>query len=130
MRKRTMAIACGRAFLRKEDFIILDGIIPGKIMVFCPEIQIFGKTGRSPVAIQFMKLLKLLARLAFICNVCFLLASLILLLPNPPEGQIVSTVIFVGYILGLPANVIVFGWAIALALSGRWKEAELPVWLM
>jgi hypothetical protein len=77
-----------------------------------------------------MRLLKLLARLAFICNVCFLLASLILLVPNPPEGQIVSTVIVVGFILGLPANAIVFGWAIVLASSGRWWEAEVPVWLM
>jgi hypothetical protein len=95
-------------------------------MVFCPELQIFGKTRRS----QYMRLFKLLVRVAFICNVCFILASLILLLPNPPEGQVVSTVIVVGYILGLPANAIVFGWAIALGSSGRWREAEVPVWLM
>jgi hypothetical protein len=42
-RNKTMAMTCGNAFFRKEDFIIIGGIIPGKIMVFCPEIQIFGK---------------------------------------------------------------------------------------
>src|SRR5579863_650475 len=77
-----------------------------------------------------MRLLRLLVRVATICNVCFILASLILLLPNPPEGQVVSTVIALGYLVGLPANAIVFGWVIALGSSGRWREAELPVWLM
>jgi hypothetical protein len=76
-----------------------------------------------------VQLLRLLVRLAFICNVCFLLAALILLVPNPPGGQIVSTVIVLGYVLGLPANAVVFGWAIVLASLGRWQEAEIPVWL-
>lgn len=100
-------------------------------MVFCPEILIFDKTGRRPAGkIQTMLVLKLIARVAFICNVCFLLASLILLFPNPPEGHIVSTVIVAGYLMGLPANFIVFGWVIVLASSGRRHEVELPVWLM
>ena len=77
-----------------------------------------------------MQVLKLLARVAFICNVCFLLASLILLFPNPPQGHIIRSVIVAGYLMGLPANVIVFGWVIALASSGRREEAELPTWLM
>jgi hypothetical protein len=117
-------------------------------MVFCPEIQIFGKTGRSPVptltvlrqkikfftkffvAIQYMQALKLLVRVAFICNICFLLASLIRWLPNPPEGQVVSTVIVMGYLMGLPVNGIVFCWALILAAAGKWRAAALPVWLM
>ena len=99
-------------------------------MVFCPEILIFDKTGRSPGEIQNMGVLKLLARVAFLCNVCFLLASLILLLPHPPQGHIVSTVIVVGYLMGLPINAIVFGWVIVLASSGRREDAELPLWLM
>ena len=77
-----------------------------------------------------MQVLKLLARVAFICNFCFLAASLILLFPHPPEGHIVSTVIVAGYVMGLPANTIVFGWLVVLASSGRRQEAELPVWLI
>ena len=77
-----------------------------------------------------MQLLKLLVRVAFICNVCFLLASLILWLPNPPEGQVVSTVIVMGYGMGMPLNAIVFGWAIALAARGRWRPATISGWLI
>jgi hypothetical protein len=74
--------------------------------------------------------LKLLARVAFICNVCFLLASLILWLPDPPEGNIVSTVLVMGYGMGLPVNTIVFAWALVLAVKRRWRAAALPGWLM
>jgi hypothetical protein len=77
-----------------------------------------------------MRVLKLLVRMAFICNLCFLLASVILWLPNPPEGQVVSTVIVIGYLLGLPVNAIVFCWAIALGVAGKWRAAGVPVWLM
>ncbi len=121
MRKTAIEIICGKAFLRKDDFNILNGIIPGKIMVFC---------SRNTDFYLNMQVLKLLSRVAFICNVCFLLASLILLFPNPPQGHIISSVIVAGYLMGLPANVIVFGWVIVLASSGRRQEAELPTWLM
>ena len=77
-----------------------------------------------------MKLLKLLVRVAFICNICFLLALLILWLPNPPEGQVVSTVIVMGYGMALPLNAIVFGWAIGLAAKKRWRTAGLSGWLL
>jgi hypothetical protein len=75
-----------------------------------------------------MQVLKLLVRVAFICNICFLLASLILWLPNPPEGHVVSTVIVMGYGMGLPVNVIVFGWVLILAAKGRRREVALPGW--
>jgi hypothetical protein len=77
-----------------------------------------------------MQVLKLLVRVAFICNICFLLASLILWLPNPPEGYVVSTVIVMGYGMGVPINVIVFGWVLILAAKGRRREVALPRWLM
>jgi hypothetical protein len=77
-----------------------------------------------------MQVLKLLVRVAFICNICFLLASLILWLPNPPGGQVVSTVIVMGYLMGLPVNAIVFGWALVLAVKRKWRSAALSGWLM
>jgi hypothetical protein len=77
-----------------------------------------------------MRVLKLLVRVAFICNICFLLACLILWLPSPPEGQVVSTVIVMGYGMGLPLNTIVFGWALVLAARRRWQAAAIPGWLM
>jgi hypothetical protein len=74
-----------------------------------------------------MQVLKLLVRVAFICNICFLLASLILWLPSPPAGHIVSTVIVMGYLMGLPVNAIVFGWLLVLAAAGRRRAVALPI---
>ena len=77
-----------------------------------------------------MQVIRLLARVAFICNICFLLASLILWLPNPPEGTLVSTVIIMGYLLGLLVNAIVNGWAAILLAAGKLRAAAIPVWLL
>jgi hypothetical protein len=77
-----------------------------------------------------MQVLKLLVRVAFICNICFLLASLILWLPNPPKGAIVSTVIVMGCLMGLPVNAIVFGWLLVLAIRKRRGTVVVQGWLM
>ena len=50
--------------------------------------------------------------------------------PNPPEGHVVSTIIVMGYGMGLPINVIVFGWVLVLAAKKKRREAALPGWLL
>jgi hypothetical protein len=35
-----------------------------------------------------------------------------------------------GYGMGVPINVIVFGWVLILAAKGRRREVALPRWLM
>ena len=77
-----------------------------------------------------MRVLKLLARVAFICNICFVLASLILWLRHPPEGQVVSTVIVMGYLMGLPLNAIVFGWMLVLRTKWRRRAVAFPGWVI
>jgi len=77
-----------------------------------------------------MQVIRLLARVAFICNICFLLASLILWLPNPPESVFISTVIIMGYLLGMLVNAIVNGWAVILLAAGKLRTAAIPVWLL
>ncbi|HXD79421.1 MAG TPA: hypothetical protein VN616_16505 [Puia sp.] len=76
-----------------------------------------------------MHVLKVLARVAFLCNMCFLAAALILWLPNPPEGSVVSTVIVMGFLMGLPVNAAVFGWAL-LRVAGKWRVQVLPRGIM
>jgi hypothetical protein len=76
-----------------------------------------------------MQAIRLLVRVAFICNICFVLASLILWLPHPPEGQVVSTVIVMGYLMGLPLNAIVFGWMLVLRTAGR-RAVAFPGWVI
>ena len=75
-----------------------------------------------------MQVIRLLARVAFICNICFVLASLILWLPHPPEGQVMSTVIVMGYLMGLPLNAIAFGWMLVLRTTGR--QVAFPGWVI
>ncbi|HEY4061208.1 MAG TPA: hypothetical protein VGM30_04875 [Puia sp.] len=77
-----------------------------------------------------MQLLRLLSRVAFICNICFLLASFIQWLPNPPEGGWVSTVIVLGYMLSILVNVVVNCWLIGLLLLKRLRAAGIPLWLL
>jgi hypothetical protein len=57
-----------------------------------------------------MRLLRLLSRVAFICNICYLLASLVQYLPNPPEGDVLSTIIVLGWLLSILVNLVVNGW--------------------
>ena len=116
-----MAMTCGNAFFRKAELII-DWRNYSR--------QNNGILSRNTDFWLNMQVLKLLVRVAFICNICFLLACLILWLPNPPEGQVVSTVIVMGYGMGLPVNAIVFGWALVLAAAEKWRTAALPVWLL
>jgi hypothetical protein len=77
-----------------------------------------------------MRVLKLLARVAFLCNICFILSSLILWLPHPPEGQLVSTAIVMGYLMVLPVNAVVFGWVLVLRAKGKWGVWVAPGWLL
>jgi len=76
-----------------------------------------------------MQLFKVLMRIAFICNICFLAALLLLRLPSPPRGSLVSTIIVMGCLMGLPVNAVVLSWSLSLRFAGRWRSAALPVWL-
>jgi hypothetical protein len=77
-----------------------------------------------------MQLLRLLSRVAFICNICFLAASFIQWLPNPPEGEPVATVIVMGYLLSALFNIIVNLWVLGLLLVKRLRAAAVPLWLL
>jgi hypothetical protein len=74
--------------------------------------------------------LRLLSRVGFICNICFLLASFIQYLPNPPEGPAVQLVILLGYLLSIFVNLFVNAWAIVLVARRRLRQAQVPVWLL
>jgi hypothetical protein len=77
-----------------------------------------------------MKLLRLLTKVAFICNICFLLASFVQWLPNPPEGEMVSVIIILGYVLAILVNLLVNCWLLILLVAGNLKKALVPTWLL
>jgi hypothetical protein len=76
-----------------------------------------------------MQVIRLLLRVAFICNICFLFSSLILWLPNPPQGVPISLMIVAGTVVALPVNFIVSGWMAILLGSGKFRASGIPVWL-
>jgi hypothetical protein len=76
-----------------------------------------------------MRLFRPLSRVAFICNICFLLASFVQQLPHPPEGEVVSLVIIIGYILSIVVNVLLNLSLGILLVFGKLKAANIPVWL-
>ena len=75
-----------------------------------------------------MRLLRFLSRVAFICNICYLLASLIRYLPNPPEGNVLSTIIVLGWMLGILMNVVVNVWWLAAWAFSK-APLDIPRWL-
>lgn len=77
-----------------------------------------------------MKLLQLLTKVAFICNVCFLFTSFIQWLPNPPEGELVSIAIILGYVLAILVNFVVNTWLIIWLIAGKYKKGVFPAWLL
>jgi hypothetical protein len=77
-----------------------------------------------------MQLLGFLSRLAFICNICFLLSATILLLGHPPGGEIISLVIILGFSMAIVVNVIVnIGYGISL-IARKSLSDYIPLWLI
>ena len=77
-----------------------------------------------------MQVLRLLSRVAFICNICFLLASFIQWLPHPPEGFLVSRILELGYIGSLIFNLVIGISVLFLFVIGRLRAAAIPTWLL
>ena len=77
-----------------------------------------------------MRAFRFLSRVAFICNICFLLTSFVQWLPHPPEGPLISLIILMGYVLGILVNIIVNAWLL-ISLIVRMPRASLgPLWLL
>jgi len=77
-----------------------------------------------------MRLLRSLSRVAFICNICFLITVLQRYLPHPPEGEVIQTIIAMGFFLGAIVNVLLHVPLIIMLLFGRLRRAGIPAWLM
>jgi len=76
-----------------------------------------------------MRLLRFLSRVAFICNICFLLATLTRFLPMPDNG-LTSNIIILGYLLSIMLNVLVNTILLLLLLFGRLRRSGVPIWLL
>jgi hypothetical protein len=74
--------------------------------------------------------IRFFSKVAFICNVCFLLAIIIQWVPHRMEGEIVATTIIIGYVFAGIMNLVINVWCAILFFSGKLKSKSVPVWLL
>jgi hypothetical protein len=77
-----------------------------------------------------MRLVRFLSRVAFICNICFLLATFTQWLPALPDNALLSDIIILGYLVSVLINVLVNLVLLVLLLIGRLRAAAVPIWLL
>ncbi|NII29545.1 hypothetical protein HB364_30985 [Pseudoflavitalea sp. X16] len=77
-----------------------------------------------------MQRLLFFSRVAFICNICFLLTWLMRYLPPMQQGHIASTVVILGIGLSLILNVIINFFIIVLLLQRKPVKEYVPLWLV
>jgi hypothetical protein len=77
-----------------------------------------------------MGVLRFLSRVAFICNLCFLLMSFSQWLPQLPDNALTSDVIVLGFLVAISINIFVNGILLVLFLVRRLRKTGIPIWLM
>ena len=77
-----------------------------------------------------MQKLLFFSRVAFICNICFLLTWLMRYLPPMQQGHIASTVVILGIGLSVILNVIINFFIIVLLLQRKPVKEYVPLWLV
>ena len=75
-----------------------------------------------------MRLVRFLSRVAFICNICFLVASFTQWLPALPDNALTSDIVILGYVVAIIVNLVVN--SIVLILLPFGKLRSVPVWLL
>ena len=75
-----------------------------------------------------MGLLRHLSKAAFVCNICFLIALLILHVRRQTDQELSSLVIVMGFFLAVVLNLIVNAW-IGQWLIRKKTMPGLPAWL-
>jgi len=76
-----------------------------------------------------MALLRLCHRAAFICNLCFLIALIILRLRHPVNAGLTSLILVMGFFISVILNVVVNLWMALLLVSKKPLEG-IPRWLI
>jgi len=74
--------------------------------------------------------MRFFSRVAFICNICFLLAVIMQTMKHPPEGEMVATTVIIGYIFAGIINLITNIWLAVLLISRKQLNNKVPRWLI
>jgi len=71
-----------------------------------------------------------LARVALICNCCFVLAWGMRYIPSLPAGGLVATVLVMGNIVSIVVNVLLHVFYALFLLAGKRLSPNVPKWLL
>lgn len=77
-----------------------------------------------------MQSLLFFSRVAFICNICFVLAWGMKYYPDLPSGQVVSMVLILGLLISFILNIIVNSIMLVLVLRRKPVFNLFPGWLL
>lgn len=77
-----------------------------------------------------MPQLTFFSRVAFLCNVCFLIAFLLRFAPGLKEGVIVSTVVTLGLVVAIVLNAVINLIYLFIKLNRKPVSKFVPLWLV
>ncbi|HEY4335661.1 MAG TPA: hypothetical protein VGM89_07180 [Puia sp.] len=75
-------------------------------------------------------MLRFLSRVAFICNLCFLLVSFSQWLPQFPENALTSDIVVLGWLVSISVNIFVNLILLVLFVTGRLRKTGIAPWLI
>ncbi|HVU96375.1 MAG TPA: hypothetical protein VHE34_14195 [Puia sp.] len=74
-------------------------------------------------------MLRFLSRVAFICNLCFLLVSFSQWLPQFPDSALTSDIVVLGWIVAISVNIFINLILLSMFFLRRLRKTGVPVWL-
>jgi len=74
--------------------------------------------------------IRFFSKVAFLCNICFLLAIIIQWIPHPLQGELIATTLILGYVFAAIVNLVVSLWIAILFFSGKLWQSAMPAWLI
>ena len=74
--------------------------------------------------------IRFFSKVAFICNICFVMAIIIQWMPNPLHGELIATAVILGYVFAGIVNLIISFWIAILFFLGKLRQSGVPTWLI
>jgi len=77
-----------------------------------------------------MSRLLFFSRVAFLCNICFLVTFVIRFVPALKEAFFVSTIVIIGLVMSIVINVMVNLFCLLMVMTRKPLRQYVPLWLM
>lgn len=74
--------------------------------------------------------IRFFSKVAFLCNICFLLAIIIQWIPHPLQGELIAATVILGYVFAAIVNLVVSAWIAILFFSKKFSQSAVPAWLI